>query len=602
MKGFEETQRLAQKLVKKQRVNKKRDANEPVFLRGRFLFFVCLLAILPISILFRAGYVQVIKAKFLKGEGDLRIVKLSQLAAFRGTITDRNGEDLAISIPADSIWIDPVQLFSSTKNVQTIFSSPGWQQLANLVHEQPQKLEQWLKQRSNRRFVYLKRHVSQYQSQIVRKLHIPGIHLLKEAKRFYPTGEVASHILGFNNIDGKGIEGLERAYDKVLQGKKGRALVQKDLLGNVIDKRSIIKAPVDGREIHLSIDARIQTIAYVELKKMVEKVHASAATAVVLDVNSGEILAMVNQPSYNPNNRNNLDVSTLRNRAVTDSFEPGSTLKPFTALAALASGKFKPDTMIDTSPMKVNGYWVGRDHHYGILSVSDIIKKSSNVGVTKMALALPTEQFLNLFYQLGFGMDSGSGFPGEINGQFKERIKWSDIDKATLSYGYGISVTALQLARAYAVLGSGGILRPVTFIKQENPVTGQRIINEKSTRRVLKMMEHVLDDGGTGTRARVQGYRVAGKTGTSRKAKAGGYSDKYVAVFAGVAPITHPRLAVVVMVDDPKGDEYYGGEVSAPVFSAIMERSLRWLDIAPDKKPQKLVHQQVLSRDQGVLR
>ena len=602
MRGFDQTQRLAQTMVKKQRANKKLNQNGPVFLRGRFLFFVFLLALLPISIVVRAAYIQVFNADFLKGEGDLRIVKLSQLPAFRGTLTDRNAEELAISIPSKTIWIDPVQLFNQSKDTLSLFSSPGWKQLAQLVGDKPEKLSLWLQDRSNKRFVYLKRNISQYQSKIVRALHIPGVHLLSESRRFYPTGEVAAHVLGFTNIDGKGLEGIERAFDKVLQGQNGKAMVQKDLLGNVIDKRNIIKAPLNGQNINLSIDARIQTIAYVELKKMVEKVHASAGTAVVLDVNSGEVLAMVNQPSYNPNNRQHLDVASIRNRAVTDSFEPGSTLKPFTALAALASGKFRSNSMIDTRPLKVNGYWVGKDHNYGMLSVSDIIKKSSNVGVTKMALALPTDQFLKIFYQLGFGQDTGSGFPGENTGLFKDKIHWSDIDKATLSYGYGISVTALQLARAYSVLGSGGIIRPVTFLKQNHTVVGRRIISQKYTLAVLKMMEHVLDDGGTGTRARVQGYRVAGKTGTSRKAKSGGYSDKYVAVFAGVAPISNPKLAVVVMVDDPKGDEYYGGEVSAPVFSAIMESSLRWLDIAPDQKTQTLVSSQAHPSAKGVLR
>jgi len=308
-----------------------------------------------------------------------------------------------------------------------------------------------------------------------------------------------------------------------------------------------------------------------------------------MDVNTGEILAMVNQPSYNPNNRKQNDIGAFRNRAVTDFFEPGSTLKPFTAVAALNSGKFNSTTVIDTKPMKVNGYWIGRDHDYGKISVSEIIKKSSNVGVTKMALAIPTDDFISLFYNLGFGMDSGSGFPGESNGLFKERTRWSDIEKATLAYGYGISVTAMQLARAYSVLGSGGLIRPATFIRQQDSVETERLFSKKIAQQILLMMEEVLDDGGTGIKARVKGYRVAGKTGTSRKATAGGYSDNYVAIFAGVAPITNPRLAVVVMVDDPKGDEYYGGEVSAPVFAAIMERSLRWLEVAPDKDTSPIV-------------
>ena len=587
MKGFDETQRLAQTMVK-QRASKKQDNNNPVFLRGRFIFFVVILSLLPTAILVRAGYVQIWNADFLKGEGDARIKRLSRLDASRGTITDRHGEELAISIPSNSIWIDPVQMLTSTEDETQIFSSPAWKQLAHLVKEKPQKLTGWIKSKSSKRFVYLKRHINQQQSQVVKALKIPGVHLLAESRRFYPAGEVFSHVLGFTNIDGKGLEGIENAYDKILQGEAGQVLVHRDLLGNVIEAREILKAPKNGKNIALSIDARIQTIAYVELKKEFERVHATAASAIVLDVKTGEVLAMVNQPSYNPNNRKNLNIKALRNRAVTDTFEPGSTFKPFTAMAALESGKFNARTLIDTRPMKVNGYWVGRDHNYGLLSVSDIIKKSSNVGVTKMALALPTEQFLDVFYQLGFGMDTGSGFPGENSGLFKDKVRWSDIDKATLSYGYGVSVTALQLSRAYSVLGSGGQLRPISFLRQDKPVPAEKIANKSVTDRVLRMMEHVLEDGGTGTRARVAGYRVAGKTGTSLKAKSGGYSDDYIAIFAGIAPITNPRLAVVVMVDNPKGDEYYGGDVSAPVFSAILERSLRWLDVPPDKisKPQ----------------
>ncbi len=589
MKGFDETQRLAQTMVKKHRANKKVDKNNPQFLRGRFLFFVIMLSLLPAAVFVRTAYIQLWKADFLKGEGDARILRLSRLEASRGTITDRHGEELAVSIPANSIWIDPVQLLASMEKEPQLFFSPAWRQLAKLVNEKPQKLINWVKLRAKKRFIYLKRHINQQQSQIVKALKIPGIHLLAESRRFYPAGEVFSHVIGFTNIDGKGLEGIENAFNKVLVGKAGQVLVQRDLLGNVIDERKILKAPENGQNITLSLDARIQTIAYIELKKEFERVKATAASAVVLDVKTGEVLAMVNQPSYNPNNRKHLVISALRNRALTDVFEPGSTLKPFTALAALESGKFNTQTMIDTTAIKVNGYWIGREHNYGLLSVSDIIKKSSNVGVTKMALALPTDDFLELFHKLGFGSDTGSGFPGESSGQFKDKLRWSDIDKATLSYGYGISVTALQLARAYAVLGAGGELRPVSFLRQDEPVESEKIISKSSTDGVLLMMEHVLDDGGTGIKARVAGYRVAGKTGTSIKAKSGGYGDDYIAIFAGIAPISDPRLAVVVMIDNPQGDEYYGGEVSAPVFSAIMERSLRWLDVRPDKYQRPLL-------------
>ncbi len=584
MKDFDETQRLAQSMIKKGRANKKPDLNKPVFLRGRFIFLSVALSILPIIILARASYIQVWTADFLRSEGDARSVRLSRLDANRGSITDRNGEELAISIPAESVWVDPVQLLNATEEHPNLFKSPAWKQLAQLLGEKPDSLSAWIQTRSSKRFVYLKRQLNNQQSKIIKALKIPGVHLLAEAHRFYPAGEVAAHVSGFTNIDGKGLEGIERAFDQQLGGEQGQVLVRKDLLGNVIDRQQILKAPRNGTDVVLSLDARIQTIAYLELKKTVERVKAKSATAVVMDVNTGEILAMVNQPSYNPNNRSRKDIGAFRNRAVTDFFEPGSTLKPFTAVAALESGQFNSNSLINTQPMKVNGYWIGRDHDYGRISVSEIIKKSSNVGVTKMALALPTDEFISLFYNLGFGIDSGSGFPGESAGLFRERTRWSDIDKATLAYGYGISVTAMQLARAYSVLGSGGLIRPATFIRQQHAVEAERLFSEKVARQTLLMMEEVLDDGGTGVKARVKGYRVAGKTGTSRKAAGGGYSDNYVAVFAGVAPISNPRLAVVVMVDDPRGDEYYGGEISAPVFAAIMERSLRWLEVAPDKQ------------------
>jgi cell division protein FtsI (penicillin-binding protein 3) len=583
MKGFEETQRLAQSMIKKGRANKKRDDTKPVFLRGRFIFLSIALSILPVVIMARAAYIQIWTADFLRGEGDARSVRLSKLEASRGNITDRNGEELAISIPADSLWIDPVQLLTATEKHANLFSSPAWKQLSKMVGEKPSELSKWVQTRASKRFVYLKRQLTNRQSEIIKALKIPGVHLLSEPRRFYPAGEVAAHVTGFTNIDGKGLEGIERAFDQQLGGEKGQVLVHKDLLGNVIDRQQILKAPRNGSDVELSLDARIQTIAYLELKKTVERVKAKSATAVVMDVTTGEILAMVNQPSYNPNNRKRDDINAFRNRAVTDFFEPGSTLKPFTAVAALDSGKFNSNSVIDTQPMKVNGYWIGRDHNYGKISVSEIIKKSSNVGVTKMALALPTEDFISLFYDLGFGMDSGSGFPGESTGLFRERTRWSDIEKATLAYGYGISVTAMQLARAYSVLGAGGLIRPASFIRQNKVVEAERLFSKKIAQQTLLMMEEVLDDGGTGVKARVKGYRVAGKTGTSRKAIAGGYSDNYVAVFAGVAPITNPRLAVVVMIDDPRGDEYYGGEISAPIFAAIMERSLRWLEVAPDK-------------------
>ncbi len=583
MSRFEDTQRLAQTMVRKQRTRDKKEKTPSGFLRGRFIFMVTILAVLTCSVLVMAAYIQMISSDFLRDQGDARSVRLSKLEAPRASITDRNGEELAISIPSESLWVDPVQVLSSLGEYPGLFKSEGWKQLSELAGMKQEVLVDWINNRSKKRFVYLKRHLNQNQANVIKALKLPGIHLLAEPRRFYPAAEVAAHVTGFTNTSGKGLEGFERTFDKWLSGEPGQVLVRRDLLGNVIERKKVLKAPESGHEVALSLDARIQTIAYVELKKVFQHVKADSATVVVLDVQSGEVLAMVNQPSFNPNNRVSLDVNAVRNRAATDVFEPGSTLKPFTALAALQSGQYLPNTMIDTNAIKLNGYWVGRAHNYGLLSVSDVIKKSSNVGVSKMALSLPTDDFLNMFYQLGFGTDTGSGFPGESMGVFREKRRWSDIEKATLSYGYGISVTALQLARAYAVLGSGGVIRPVTFLRQDEVVVGERLFSKSITKKILLMMEKVVEKGGTGTRASIEGYRVAGKTGTAIKSNSGGYGDDYVAIFAGVAPLTNPKLAIVVMVDNPKGDEYYGGDLAAPIFSNIMERSLRWLDVSPDK-------------------
>ncbi|PIP81058.1 MAG: peptidoglycan glycosyltransferase FtsI [Gammaproteobacteria bacterium CG22_combo_CG10-13_8_21_14_all_40_8] len=594
MSSFEDTQRLAQTMARESRDReglrpKTQDKSKPVFLRARFIFLAIILSTLPTAVLVRAAYIQMVTADFLRDQGDSRSMRLTQLLEPRATITDRHGEELAVSIPSESLWVDPVEVLSAQETYPTLFTSEGWKQLSHMIDMEPNVLTDWVTTRGKRRFSYLKRHLSQNQAEVIRALKLPGMHLMAEARRFYPTGEVSAHITGFTNVDGKGLEGVERSYDKWLSGEPGKVLVRKDLLGNVIESAQILKTPKSGNDLTLSIDNRIQTISYMELKKAYQQNHADSASVVVLDIETGEILSMVNQPSFNPNYRETLDVQALRNRAVTDVFEPGSTLKPFTALAALQSGKFTPESMIDTRAMKVNGYWVGRAHHDGVLSVADIIKKSSNVGVTKMALSLPEDEFLDMFAELGFGSDTGSGFPGESMGVFRERKHWSDIEKATLSFGYGISVTALQLAKAYAVLGSGGILRPVTFIKQEKKAPGKRIFSEKLTREVLAMMEKVVQEGGTGTKANLESYQVAGKTGTAIKAKSGGYGDDYIAVFAGVAPMSKPRLAIVVMVNNPKGDTYYGGELAAPVFAAIMERSLRWLDVPPDKKVTPLM-------------
>ncbi|RLA02049.1 MAG: peptidoglycan glycosyltransferase FtsI, partial [Gammaproteobacteria bacterium] len=402
--------------------------------------------------------------------------------------------------------------------------------------------------------------------------------------RYYPTAEVSAHIVGFTDIDDRGLEGIEKAFDHRLKRENGRRKILKDRRGNPIEEANILSSAQSGEDLSLSIDIRIQTNAYQQLKAAVLQYQAKAGTAVVLDIDTGEVLAMVNQPSYNPNNRKTRVPNATRNRAITDVFEPGSTVKPLTAISALTSGKYRSKTAIDTSPglIRVGGRWVRDSRDYGVLSVSDVIKKSSNVGVTRIALSLDDDEFLDSFYKVGFGMDNATGFPGETSGHLNVRKNWSAIEKATLSFGYGLDVSTLQLAKAYAVLGGLGMSRPVSLLKVEGPIVGEQVIDPYISRQVIAMMEQVVATDGTGKKAKIEGYRVSGKTGTARKAVAGGYGDEYIAVFAGVAPVRNPRLAIVVMIDDPQGESYYGGDVSAPIFANIMEQSLRTLNIAPD--------------------
>ena len=532
----------------------------------------------------RAAWIQVLDNDFLKSQGDSRTVRYQGISSHRGIITDRNGIELASSIPVKSVWLNPSRVMDEKEKYPDLFETTAWAQLASLVDMSVTELTQWVNSRASKKFVWLKRQLEPTHSAIIRRLNIPGINLEQESRRYYPTAEVAAHIVGFTDIDERGLEGIEKAFDEQLQGENGRRKILKDLRGNPIEQVNILEIAKSGEDLSLSIDIRIQTSAYQQLKAAVKKYHAKAGSAVVLDIDTGEVLAMVNQPSYNPNNNKSRVPNATRNRAITDVFEPGSTVKPLTAISALVSGKYRSTTKVDTSPglIRVGGRWVRDSHNYGVLTVSDVIKKSSNVGVTRIALSLNDDEFLDSFYKVGFGLDNATGFPGETSGHINVRNNWSDIEKATLSYGYGLDVSALQLAKAYAVLGSLGKNRPISLLKVSGPVIGEQVIDPYIARQVITMMEQVVSTGGTGKKAQVEGYRVAGKTGTAWKAIAGGYGDSYIAVFAGVAPVRNPRLAIVVMIDDPQGDVYYGGDVSAPVFAEIMESTLRTLNIAPD--------------------
>ena len=547
--------------------------------QGRRLFLVACLVLVMLVLVGRAVSLQVLDKEFLQGQGQARHMRVVDLPAHRGMIRDRDGEPLAVSTPVESVWVNPQELVGVQEGIS------GLAQLLSLDRDHVQQL---VSRHPGREFVYLRRHISPTMAAQVKQLAIPGVYLQKEYKRFYPAGEVAAHVVGFTNIDDVGQEGLELSYDEWLRGEKGAKRVIKDGQRHTVEDVESIRRPRPGKDLVLSIDRRIQYLAYRELKAAVQEHKAKSASAVVLDVDTGEVLAMVNQPSYNPNNRNRLRRQNMRNRAVTDVFEPGSTMKPFIVAAALEDGRYQPGTPINTEP---GWFRVGRNtvkdvHNYGLLDVTGVIRKSSNVGITKIALSLPGEDIWSLLSGLGFGVPTHSGFPGESAGLLVGYRNWNEIETATLSFGYGMSATPLQLAQAYAVLASGGILRPATFLRQEAAPAGERILPQRVAQQVNAMLEEVTGPQGTAVTARVAGYRVSGKTGTVRKSIAGGYAeDKYLAVFAGMAPVSDPRLVMVVMVNEPDNGEYYGGQVAAPVFSKVMSGALRLMAVPPDDLP-----------------
>ncbi|HEY9147388.1 MAG TPA: penicillin-binding transpeptidase domain-containing protein [Gammaproteobacteria bacterium] len=543
------------------------------------LAFIKLLMLLAVAaLLWRMGDLNLNQREFLQGQGDARYSRVVSIPAHRGMITDRYGEPLAISTPVESVWANPKELVQARER---------WAELARVLELAPHQLEQLLARRMEREFVYLRRHITPELAQQVMALRIPGVSLQPEYRRYYPMGEVTAHLVGFTNIDDAGQEGIELMMDAELRGSAGSKRVIRDRIGRIVENVESIREPRPGDDLQLSIDRRIQYLAYRELKSAVSRHKARAGSAVVLDVTTGEVLAMVNQPAYNPNNRSDLASVRFRNRAVTDVFEPGSTMKPFTIAAALESGKYQPGTTVDTSPgmLRVGGFTIRDSRNYGSIDVSTVIQKSSNVGASRIAMSLQPEQLWDVFVRFGFGYDSGSGLPGEAAGLLNAYQDWRGAQRATVSYGYGVSVTALQLANAYAVLAADGRKRPLSLLKLErDELPGSRqVIAPEIAREVRTMLERVVQQGGTGTRAQVSGYRVAGKTGTVRKASAGGYSEEnYLSVFAGIAPASRPRLAMVVVVDSPDDGDYYGGVVAAPVFSRVMEGALRLLDVAPD--------------------
>ncbi|HTL50402.1 MAG TPA: penicillin-binding transpeptidase domain-containing protein [Steroidobacteraceae bacterium] len=542
-------------------------------LRARFL--ALLIAATALALLGRSVQLQVFDLAFITEQANMRHARTAPIVAHRGAILDRYGEPLAVSSPVETVWVNPPEFAEAGEGIA---------KLARALNLNRQWLEQRVTSNLDREFLYVTRHIEPEEAAAVRKLKIPGVYFQREYKRFYPNTEVTGHLLGFTNLDEAGQEGLELAYDRSLAGKDGQKRVIQDGHGQVIANVEVLRAPTEGEDLVTSIDLRLQYLAYRELKSAMREHEAHAGSVIVLDIATGEVLAMVNQPSFNPNDRTQYEVGRYRNRAVTDIFEPGSSIKSFIMAAALESGRYRTDSRIDATPFKVGSRTI-RDHHdLGVIDMGKALALSSNVALAKIALSLDSSQLYATLRSLGFGKVTESGFPGESAGLLSSPSNWRQINVATMAYGYGISVTPLQLAQAYATIGAGGIHRPVSFRKLDAPPPGQRVLPAKVARDLIGLLEGVVTtEGATGRKAAVPGYQVAGKTGTAWKAIPGGYStDRYLSVFGGVVPATDPQLAVVVMVDEPQGDFYYGGDVAAPVFSTVSSGALRLMSVAPD--------------------
>lgn len=581
---------------------------------GRRKFLVLFMMACMLTVLCRAIDLQVLSKQFLKYQGDIRQIDDVSVSANRGMIKDRNGAPLAVSTPVESIAINPRELktddnnqlkqmekeFRHKNNIEKMTDRDKAQVLNDLHQERAVKIRQMekllnlpsekiaelLNEEPLRPFAYIARRINPGLGDQIKELKLAGVYIEREFKRFYPTGGVSAHIVGFTNVDDIGQEGMEAGYEKLLQGTSGSKRVIRDGQRRIIEDVENIKEPVPGKNLELSIDQRIQYLAYRELQLAVNANKAKSGVVVVLDAKNGEILAAVNQPSFNPNTRSNLKESLYRNRALTDVFEPGSTVKPFVVAAALDGGYVSPNATFATQ----GTYQIGRNtvkdvHNYGTLDLTHVLKKSSNVAVSMMALKMPPKYFWGVYHRLGFGASAGSGFPGEASGTLMDYKRWHDFDRAILSFGYGLSSSALQLARAYTALADDGILHSVSLLKREEDDDAVRIFSAKTAKSVRKMMETVLMKDGTAYEARVDGYSAAGKTGTVKKAGARGYTEKnYFAVFAGMAPAKDPRLIIVVMIDEPSAGQYYGGLVSAPVFSKVMAGALRIMEVAPDQE------------------
>jgi cell division protein FtsI (penicillin-binding protein 3) len=544
-------------------------------MRGRLRIVGGALAACALVLVWRAADLQLVDNAYYQQKADSRFLREVPIPTSRGMITDRNGEPLAVSSPVDSVWGNPQELLKAPDRLPA---------LADALGVPVEHLTRKLTQRADKEFVYLKRRINPAEADKILAHKIPGVFSQREFRRFYPQGEALAHVLGFTNIDDLGQEGVELAFDEWLRGKPGAQKVIRDRRGRIVEHVDLVRPAEPGKDLVLSIDRRIQYLAYRELKRTMLESGAASGSVVVLDVATGEVLAMANLPSFNPNKVDGGNRDAHRNRAVTDLIEPGSTMKPLTVAAGLEAGVIKPGTLFNTNPgWMPNGRYRTTDHHnYGVLDTTGVITKSSNVGAAKIAQMLPDQAFHDFLRRFGYGRATGSGFPGEAAGLFPSPARWSGTTKQTMSYGYGLSATPLQIAHAYATLGNGGRAIAPTFVKgQRNEST--QVLDPAVADTVVKMMQTVTEPGGTATQAAILGYHVAGKTGTARKASGGGYSRRYVAFFAGLVPVDNPRFSMAVVIDDPDPTlGYYGGLVSAPVFQRVMDGALRLMDVPPD--------------------
>ena len=555
--------------------NKPKMVYERSFLKGRYLWALTSVFLGLMALVAQAAYMQIINADSLMGEADKRSLRTQEIQFVRGSILDRNGQLLSVSVPMYSVVADPKFIFDEN----SLKDKERWQKLAEALGISYSNLIKRVEKDPKSRFVYLSRQISPTLAQYVKELKITGIILKMEARRFYPRVEETAHLIGYTNIDGTGIEGIEKSFDSMLVGKSGSMTYRKDRFGNIVENISDVKK-YDAQDVTLSIDEKLQSMVYREIKKAVAENKAESGTAVLVDVRTGEVLAMANAPSYNPNNRVGVKSELMRNRAITDTFEPGSTVKPFVVLTALQRGVVRRDEIINTGPLILNGHEVKDVAPRDQLSLDGILENSSNRGVSRLALRMPPSALMETYQNAGLGKPTDLGLIGEQSGLLNaNRARWSDIERANVAYGYGLNATPLQIARAYVTLGSFGIYRPLSITKVDPPVIGHRVFSEKITREVVNMMEKVAIKNG---RAMVEGYRVGIKTGTAKKLENGRYVDKYVAYTAGIAPITDPRYALVVLINDPKAGQYYGGAISAPVFSSIMSYALRSNNVPPD--------------------